>query len=142
MNTSKPSFNYRAQQAALLESANIASTIMASMSRSTQPQSEVSNRSFLFFNFDDTQQTNIQTYYIDSDNPDNATHVILTSNSPSDFRRTSPNSPTPTATDIIAPLGEQPSCPSTKIDRTRSHSSIDNRTPNSIRRGRHNRSKS
>ena len=92
-NTLKPSFKYRAQQAALMESANIASTSRVSTSRASRPQFEASNRSFLNFNFDDTNQTNVQTHYIDSDIPTTLQHVIHTSNYPSDFMRTSPISP-------------------------------------------------
>ena len=58
MSCSKPSFNYRAQQAALLESANLART-----SRPSQSQSKVSNRSFLIFTYDDAQLANIQKHY-------------------------------------------------------------------------------
>ena len=105
-NTLKPSFNYRVQQAALMESANIAFTSTASTSRISQPQSEASNRSFRVFNFDDTNQTNVQTHYIDSDNPDSPQHVIHISNNPSDFMRTSPISPTLNTMESSTPFGE------------------------------------
>ena len=68
--TPKQSFNYKAQQAALLESANIATNSKASTIQAAQPPSEVSNRSFLIFNFNETDHKNVQTHFIESDNPD------------------------------------------------------------------------
>ena len=60
--TLKHSFNYKAQQAALIESANVASSSKASSSKTAQTPSEVSNRSFLIFNFnDEADQSYIQT---------------------------------------------------------------------------------
>ena len=105
--TPKHSFNYKAQQAALMESANAASSGKASSSKTAQPPSEVSNRSFLIFNFDnEADQSNIQTHYIESDNPDTPPHVIHTSDNPVDFMRTSPNSPPIYPMDTTTPDGE------------------------------------
>ena len=91
--TPKQSFNYKVQQAALLESANIASSSKTSTFLAAQPPSEVSNRSFLILNFNETDQSNIQSHFIESDNPDSTHHVIHTSDSPSDFMRTSSECP-------------------------------------------------
>ena len=102
----KQSFNYKAKQAALLEIANIVSTSKTSTFQAAQPPSEVSNRSFLIFNFNETDQSNIQTHFIESDNPDSPHHVINTSDSPSDFMRTSPDSPPKNAMEISTADGE------------------------------------
>ena len=105
--TPKHSFNYKAQQAALMESANTSSFVKASSSKTAQPPSEVSNRSFLIFNFNnEADQSNIQTHYIESDNPDTPPHVIHTSDNPVDFMRTSPNSPPIYPMDTTTPDGE------------------------------------
>ena len=101
--TPKQSFNYKAQQAALLEPANIASTSKASTFQAAQPPSEVFNRSFLIFNFNETDQSNIQTHFIESDNPDSPHHLIHTSDYPSDFMRTSPDSSPINAMEISTP---------------------------------------
>ena len=104
--TPKQSFNYKAQQAALLESAKIASTSKAKTFQVAQPPSEVSNRSFLIFNFNKTDQSNIQTHFIESDNPDSPHHVVHTSDNPSDFMGASPDSPPINAMEISTPDGE------------------------------------
>ena len=102
----KQSFNYKAQQAALLESANILTTSKASTIQATQPPSEVSNRSFVIFKFNETDHNNVQTHFIESDNPGSPHHVIHTSDNPSDFMRTSPNSLPLNEMDISTPDGE------------------------------------
>ena len=91
--TPKQSFNYKIQQAALLESDNIATTSKTSTIQAAQPPSEVPNRSFLIFNFNETDHNNVQTHFIESHNPDSPHHVIHTSDNPLYFMRTSPNSP-------------------------------------------------
>ena len=104
--TPKQSFNYKAQQAALLESANIPTTSKASTIQAAQPPSEVPNRSFLIFNFNEAEHNNVQTHFIESDNPDSPHHVIHTSDNPSDFMRTSSKSSQKNEMEISTPDGD------------------------------------
>ena len=106
--TPKLSFNYKAQQAALLESANL-SQVQPSTSRNQSQLSQdesASNRSFLIFNVDIPPPNSIQTHLIDSEEPGQPQHVIHTSNEPSDFMVTSPESPPITSNTSPTPCGE------------------------------------
>ena len=73
----------------------------------SQDESEVSNRSFLIFNVDVPPPNSIQTHLIDSEKPGQPQHVIHTSNEPSDFMVTSPESPPITSSTTPAPCGER-----------------------------------
>ena len=127
--TLKLSFNHKAQQAALLESANL-SQVQPSTSRNQTQQSldesEVSNRSFLIFNVDVPQPNSIQTHLIDSEETGQPQHVILTSNDPSDFMVTSPESPPITSSTTPAPCGERNVFGTIHDDLSRSTKRIDN----------------
>ena len=105
--TPKLSFNYKAQQADLLESANL-SQMQPVRNQSQQSQDEsASNRSFLIFNVDIPPPNIIQTHLIDTEEPGQPQHVIHTSNEPSDFMVTSPESPPITSSTQPAPCGER-----------------------------------
>ena len=104
--TPKSSFNYIAQQAALLESANISKVKPGPGPNRSQADSETSNRSFLIFNVDDPKPNSIQTHYIDTEQPGEEQHVIHTSNNPSDFMVTIPESPPVTIKSPPSPSGE------------------------------------
>ena len=127
--TPKLSFNYKAQQAALFESANL-SQVQPSTSRNqtqqSQDESEVSNRSFLIFNVDVPPPNSIQTHLIDSEEPGQPQHVIHTSNEPSDFMVTSPESPPITSSTTPAPCRELNVFGTIHDDLSRSTKRIDN----------------
>ena len=123
------SFNYKAQQAALLISANL-SQVQPSTSRNqtqqSQDESEVSIRSFLIFNVDVPPPNSIQTHLIDSKEPGQPQHVIHTSNEPSDFMVTCPESPPITSSTTPAPCGERNVFGTIHDDLSRSTKRIDN----------------
>ena len=92
----------------------------------SQDESEVSNRSFLIFNVDVPPPISIQTHLIDSEEPGQPQHVIHTSNEPSDFMVTSPESPPITSSTTLAPCGERNVFGTIHDDLSRSTTRIDN----------------
>ena len=94
--TPKSNFNHKAQQAALLESANwsqVKPITSRNQAQGSQDESEISNRSFLIFNVDTPQPSSIQTHIVDPEEPGQPQRIIYTSNDPTDFMTTSPESP-------------------------------------------------
>ena len=112
-----------------MESANL-SQVQPSTSRNqtqqSQDESEVSNRSFLIFNVDVPPPKSIQTHLINSEEPGQQQHVIHTSNEPSDFMVTSPESPPITSSTTPAPCGERNVFGTIHDDLSRSTKRIDN----------------
>ena len=108
--TPKSNFNHKAQQAALLESANwsqVKPIKSRNQAQGSQDESEISSRSFLLFNVDTPQPGSIQTHIVDPEGPGQPQHIIYTSNDPTDFMITSPESPLITNITTPPPNGQQ-----------------------------------